>query len=513
MKPRSTAARHDREASPSSVPAGPASGALLAGLLAVAALLLHPRPGPAQRDDPGERLDLRPCSVGGVAGELRCGTFAVSEDRDGDGDRVIDLAVTVLEATGPDPAPAPLVYLVGGPGAAATGVDAAFENLPGLRKRRDVVLVDQRGTGDSNRLDCDLMWGGPEASFTEEFLPVERVRSCRRELAERADLTRYSTPAAADDLDELRRALGYGEVDLWGGSYGTRAALVYLRRHGEHVRSVILAGPDLSHRYGSAPMALAAERALGRLAARCREDEECGARHPDLRSEVGAVLRRLERDPAGVRVPAPDGDTVRLEIGRHEFAEGLRYLMYGSETAARIPALVERAGRGDLTRFASLLLRVRSSLARQAADGMYLSVDCAEVVPRIDSADLARADTASFLRGERARQRIRACAGWPRADLPADYRDPVGSGVPALVLAGGLDPTIPGGWARTVTRWLQNSRRVVFPGRGHELGPSSADGCMRRVVTSFLEEPAPERLDASCARDRKPLDFPSPGGG
>jgi len=287
---------------------------------------------------------------------------------------------------------------------------------------------------------------------------------------------------------------------------------VYLRRHGEHVRSAILAGPDLSFRYGSAAVALTSERALDRLASRCRSDASCGERHPDLRAEVDTVLDRLEGDPAAVRVPSPAGDTVRMEVGRHDFAEGLRYLMYGADAAAGIPGLVERARSGDFRRFGAILLRIRASLTGQAADGMYLSVDCAEVVPRIDSADLVRVDSASFLRGERARQRIRACAEWPRADLPAGFHGPVGGRTPTLVLAGGLDPTIPVGWTRTVTRWLRNSRRVVFPNRGHELGPNSADACMRDIVTGFLADPAPGRLDTSCTRDPEPLDFPSPDG-
>ena len=486
---------------------------LLPALLAAASIALVPGATRAQESAPADRLRLEPCSVEGVAGEIRCGTFRVPEHRGGERGRTIELAVTILRATGPDPAPAPLVYLVGGPGAAATGVDAAFENLPRLRRRRDVVLMDQRGTGDSNRLDCDFTWGGAEASHTEAFLPVDRVRACREELEERADLGRYTTPAAMDDLDELRQALGYARVDLWGGSYGTRAALVYLRRHGDHVRSMILAGPDLSFRYGSAAVALAAERALQRLAGRCREDPACGSRHPDLRTEVDSVLRRLEGSPAVTRVPSPAGDTVRMEIGRHDFAEGLRYLLYGADAAAGIPGLVERARSGHFRRFGTLLLRIRASLTGQAADGMYLSVDCSEVVPRIDSADLARADEASFLRGERARQRIRACSEWPRAELAPGFHEPVGGRTPTLVLAGGLDPTIPVGWTRTVTRWLRNSRRVVFPNRGHELGPNGADACMRDIVTDFLDTPDPERLDASCAREPEPLEFPSPEGG
>lgn len=488
-------------------------GNLRTALAALLALLGLPGAVPvdAQEATPADRLHLEPCAVEGVAGDLRCGTFRVPENREEPGGRRIELAVTVLPATGAEPEPDPVVYLAGGPGAAATGLDAAFEDLPRLRRSRDVVLLDQRGTGDSNGLDCDLLWGGPEEAHAESFLPVDRVRACREELSRRADLTRYTTPAAADDLDGLRRALGHERINLWGGSYGTRAALVYLRRHGEHARSVLLGGLDLSFVYGSAPWALAAERSLDRLSRRCRERDGCRRRHPDLRTEVDSLLRRLERRPASVRVPVAGGDTVRTEIGRDDFAEGLRYLLYQSRLAVRIPRLVELGREGRFRQFGTLLLRLRSSLSAQAADGLYLSVDCAESVPRIDSAGLARADSASFLRGDRARERIRACAEWPRGELPAGFHAPVRSPTPTLLLVGGLDPTVPTGWTETLSRWLPNSRRVVFPNRGHELGPGGADGCMRRIVTSFLADPSPDRVDAVCARDPKPLDFPSGG--
>lgn len=486
-------------------PLVPASAAVLLCLLAAAPL-------GAQETYPHARLSLDPCTVDGVEGQLRCGTLRVLEDRDEPRGRRLALEVTVLPATGGEPALDPVFYLAGGPGAAATGLDAAFENLPELRRRRDVVLLDQRGTGDSNRLDCDVTWGGPGAAYTEPFLPVERVRACRKRLAPKADLTQYTTPVAADDLDALRWIMGYGEVNLWGGSYGTRAALVYLRRHAEHVRSVILGGPDLSFVYGSAPFALAAEMALERLGGRCRRDAACRSRHFDLAAEVDSLLARLEREPAPVRVVAPTGDTVRMEVGRHDAAEALRYLMYDAGTAARIPGLVERAMAGDLRPLAGLALRIRAQLTGQVADGMYLSVDCAEAVPRIGNGDLARADAESFLGGERARQRIRACGEWPRGELPAGFHEPVRSDVPALVLAGGLDPTIPRAWVDSVTSWLPNSRAAVFPNRGHSLGPASAGPCLRGLITGFLANPEPGELDASCARDSEPIEFPGEEG-
>lgn len=479
---------------------------------AVALAFLAAGPAQAQEAYPHARLSLDPCTVEGVEGDLRCGTLRVLEDRDEPRGRRLALEVTVLPATGPEPALDPVVYLAGGPGAAATGLDAAFENLPELRRRRDVVLVDQRGTGDSNRLDCDLTWGGPAAAYTEPFLPVERVRACRKRLEPRADLTRYTTPVAADDLDALRWIMGYGEVNLWGGSYGTRAALVYLRRHEEHVRSVILGGPDLSYVYGSALFALAAEMALERLGGRCRRAPTCRSEHFDLAAEVDTLLARLEGEPEPVRVVAPTGDTVRMEVGRHDAAEALRYLMYDAGTAVRIPRLVERALGGDVRPLAGLALRIRARLTEQVADGMYLSVDCAEAVPRIGSGDLARADAESFLGGERARQRMRACEAWPRGELPEGFHGPVRSDVPALVLAGGLDPTIPEAWVDTVASWLPESRAVVFPNRGHSLGPNSAGPCLGGLVTDFLESPVPGALDVSCARESEPLDFPTGDG-
>lgn len=508
MTPSRSPARSSRPATAGPPGTVPRRSLTLLGLAA----LLAAGPLPAQEPYPEASLKLDPCAVEGVEGELRCGTLRVPEDRGGPASRRIGLEVTLLPATGPEPALDPVFYLAGGPGAAATGVDAAFEAWSRLREERDVVLVDQRGTGDSNRLDCDLTWGGPGAGYTEDFLPVERVGACRKRLDGRADLRQYTTPIAADDLDALRWMLGYGEINLWGGSYGSRAALVYLRRHGEHVRSAVLAGPDLSFVYGSTPYAHAAEMALERLGGRCRREPACRSRHFDLAAEVDSLLARLERSPERVRVTAPTGDTVRMEVGRHDVAETLRHLLYDTSAAVRIPALVGRALDGDLRPLATLALRLRARLTDQVADGMYLSVDCAEVVPLISSTDVARADAESFLGGERARHRMRACAAWPRAELPAGFHEPVRSRVPALVLAGGLDPTIPAAWVDSVTSWLPNSRPVVFPNRGHSLGPGGADECLRGIVTGFLEDPRPGAVEAACAGDAELLHFPSEGG-
>ena len=180
-------------------------------------------------------LRLKPCEDPKLTQPAKCGTFTVWENRAAKAGRTIDLNVVLLQATGSDRKPDPVVFLSGGPGEAAASAAQYFASEP-TRATRDIVLVDARGTGRSNGLHCVI----PDDSPLPEFLPTLNLpimRACRPELEKRADLRYYLTPYAMDDLDDLRAALGYDRINLDAGSYGTRAALVYIRQHGHHVRS------------------------------------------------------------------------------------------------------------------------------------------------------------------------------------------------------------------------------------------------------------------------------------
>jgi pimeloyl-ACP methyl ester carboxylesterase len=246
---------------------------------------------------------LHPCAAEGP-NDAWCGTFTVFEDRQAGSGRQIPLHIVVLPSLSDQGRAAPLVFLAGGPGQGAAVmaelVGAAFARV---RRHRDIVLVDQRGTGRSHPLDCPAGDDSLSAAFANEDEVLRLLEACLATLD--ADVRFYTTSLAMDDLDDVRRHLGYEQINLYGGSYGTRAALVYLRRHGAHVRSVVLDGAAPTDMRLPLFSARDAERALGALLTDCDADEACRSAHPGLSGRVRALIARLDNHPARVRLIHP----------------------------------------------------------------------------------------------------------------------------------------------------------------------------------------------------------------
>jgi pimeloyl-ACP methyl ester carboxylesterase len=256
-------------------------------LLAVGAAVLWNGPRDRMKTVQGQgTLHLQPCSPGSYAKGALCGTYEVWEDRKAETGRKIGLNVVVLPARGANRAGDPVFWLEGGPGAAAT--DSARDEAGGLfravRETRDLVFVDQRGTGGSNGLQCSF---NDDPSQLRDFLgalfPREKVRACRERLEQRANLRLYTTPVAMDDLDEVREALGYDKINLAGASYGTFAAQIYMRQHPEHVRSAFLVGVATPNIKQPLLFPRAAQLALDEVFKDCAADQDCHANFPGLR--------------------------------------------------------------------------------------------------------------------------------------------------------------------------------------------------------------------------------------
>ncbi len=337
--------------------------------------------------------------------------------------------VVVLPALDPDKKEEPLFDLAGGPGAASTE-GASFYAGEGkeYRRHRDVVLVDQRGTGESNGLKPAPRRKRPQ-DFLTEMYPVDYVKRLRQTLESRADLTQYTTSIAMDDLDDVRRWLGYERIHLFGLSYGTRAALVYLRQHPDRVRTVTLMG--VAPTYLEMPLyhAQAAARAMELLLKECETDAQCHEAFPQIRQDWQSVLALLGRDPDRVQYSPPDKSApVTVEIQRDVFAEKVRTMMYAEDKARRIPFMVHRAATGDFAPF--LQEAIKPGIPDFIADGMYLSVTCAEDVPFIDQAEAAKLNADNPFGNYRVFQQTRACGLWPRGHIPPDFQEPVSSTVP-----------------------------------------------------------------------------------
>jgi pimeloyl-ACP methyl ester carboxylesterase len=461
-------------------------------------------------------LKTKPCSVRGVRGPARCGTLQVWENREARKGRRIGIHFVVLPASAPGPAKEAVAFLSGGPGEAAT--DAAPDlaiRLASVRKTRDLLFMDQRGTGGSNPLPCKSAKPASLQSYLTEFYTPADVARCAQALRARADVTQYGSGPAMDDLEELRAALGYDQLDLFGASYGTRAALVYLRRHPGHVRAILM--------HGSAPTDLRypltvphdAQLALEGVFADCARDPGCHAAFPDPAADLQQSLRKLEAGP--VRVPVLDPASGRMTavlLARDRYTEALRALAYDAGSASLIPAVIHRAAAGDFGPAAEEELAWRRSVEADSR-GVHLAVTCAEDVDFIEPPEAAAAAQGSFMGPWRAADQRAACAVWPHRKLDRSFLDPVRSELPLLVMNGEYDPATARYHAERLLHGFPNGRLVVIPGGGHGMGGlAGVKACYDAIVSQFLRTADAKTVDAACMAQVHRTPFPTafPGG-
>ena len=436
-------------------------------------------------------VPLRPCNVQGVA--ARCGTFSVPENRAIVGGRTIALRVVVLPATVRRTSRDPFVYLAGGPGAAATQSAAAVASIwYSLRRSRDVLLVDQRGTGGSSAMAC----APPAAEISTVAALSAYVRSCTAALP--GDASQYGTAAAMDDLEAVRKALGYGRLDLYGISYGATAAQVFLRRHPASVRTVVLDGATLLDVPFMARFASNGERALDLIAARCAEQALCARSFPTWRTDLLPLLALMRAAPVTLEVGG-----VPVVVDDVTLASLLQNMTRTDDTAASIPLLVSRAAAGDFSTLAASL----TPPAPPDLHVMHWSVVCNEPWWGDDPAAVTADAKGTYLESSVAAglendQAI--CAGFPRRPEPPSDWARVRSSAPLLALVGGADPQDPIGNIAGLREAMPNARMVVAQGMGHGVGQF---GCLPELVARFVARASAKALDTSCARKIAPRPF------
>jgi pimeloyl-ACP methyl ester carboxylesterase len=458
---------------------------------------------------PVRSLALSPCRLKGSAYQAQCGTLRVPEDRARPAGRQIELRVAVVPALAREPEADPLFLLAGGPGQAATEamgpILGAFERV---HRSRDLVLVDQRGTGASHPLRCDLT--DPSAPLAERLsgdaMRESKFRNCLAGYD--ADPRFYTTSIAMQDLDAVRVALGYGQINLWGGSYGTRAALIYLREHGPQVRVAVLDGV--------APLALKlpvtfaadAQRSMNLLFQHCAAEKSCNAAFPALDRQFGDLLDSLAKHPARAHVQDPlTGAPADVSITRDVFAAGLRGVLYQQDFASLAPLIVGRAAKGDFAPFVAATAGLDQGFAHTMSFGMMFSVVCAEDLPGTTPEEVEEAARGTFLGPRLALDFLKVCSFWPRGAVPDHFRDPVRSDKPVLLLSGELDPATPPRWAELAARTLPGSVHLIVPGVGHG---ATAEGCVPQLIAEAIQKGAVQGLDASCLKPlRRPPFFVS----
>jgi pimeloyl-ACP methyl ester carboxylesterase len=447
-------------------------------------------------DAPRRTIALSECRLPKMALAAQCGTLEVPENRDQPDGRKIGLAVAILPANTLNPKPDPLFILAGGPGQAATYLGPFAAQMTGVRKDRDIVLVDQRGTGRSSPLICTAFKPDDSPESALELDPVPRAAACAKELAAQGvDAAQYTTAAWIADLDAVRAALGYVRINLWGGSYGTRAALEYLRRHPDRVRSVVLDGVAPPSMRVALDVWPSRDVALSAVLDACAQSPACHAAHPDLAATLATIRDRL--GPAGRDVTLIDPRTGESTTHRFTFDHvigALQPLTYVPELQALLPEIIGRTAAGDYGPLYAVAMQVTGNLALQMNAALHYSVTCAEDVPRVSAADAkgALAGVRSRTLAERA---LAVCAVWPKGVAPADATTPVKSDIPVLILSGGLDPVTPPAGGAEVARTLANSRHIIARGYGHIV---SAHACGPRLIAAFIADPTFAQLPAPC---------------
>jgi len=433
-------------------------------------------------------------STGNV--QAQCATFEVPEDRAHPGGRTIRLNLAWLPATEEGSATDdPVFFLAGGPGQSAVQVwpqlDPAFKEV---RKQRHIVLVDQRGTGGSNLLDCPPEGDDPQTSATPDAAAIaDFARGCAGQVADRADPRFYTTTDAIADLDAVREAIGAQKINLVGGSYGTRVAQQYAGRFPQHVRSIVLDGVAPNDLVVGGEFAHTFEDALELQSAQCRQLPACARRFPqDARGQLDTLVARLRQAPAEVEYRDPASGESRTGTVSADTVTGLAFMFsYMPQTASLLPLVLDEANQGRYAPLMSLHELMGRNMGGSMARGMQWSVICAEDADRYEEGGAE----GTLLGSDVARMFFAACATWPHGGRPDDFTAPLKSDAPVLLLSGEFDPVTPPRYAERVLQTLPNGRHLVLRGQAH--GTLSL-GCMPRLLGQFLESTDAKALDAGC---------------
>jgi len=476
-------------------------------LLAGCCLALVLNPDIARGSEKSSQLEMKTCQLTlpgtPLTAAAECGWFEVAENPAQPEGRKIKLRVARVPAQERHVEPDPLILFAGGPGQAAS--EAWLIVAPALKKvnkNRDILLIDQRGTGQSNALRCPQL--GLTESLAEDWDQLKKhTQECLSSL--HGDPRFYTTTIAMQDYDKVRAALGYEKLNLFGVSYGTRAAQVYLRLFPDHVRTVVLDSVTPQDLALGTEHAQKLDQALQRILGACEKDKDCNTAYPQVTQDLHSLIETLNHSPVRITVDHPlTGQPVSLTFDRQVLASAIRFLTYSAATQALLPLLIhEAATTGHYQRLASQLLITAGSMTNSIAQGMELSVVCSEDFPLFPKQPgEGDAPDPGSLMGEDMLQATRIqCGIWPRGEVPADFHRPVVSDKPALLLSGELDPVTPPEYAERVKAHFSHSLHLTARGQGHSV---SSSACVGRVISDFVIAGDYDKLDTSCLEQMMP---------
>lgn len=446
-----------------------------------------------------QSLPLEDCRISAGPGypgiKARCGTLLRPENPADPESPSITLRVAVVPALNLNPRPDPVVPLAGGPGQSAVQFYAAYAAaFEPVRRHRDILLVDQRGTGESSPMDCpvddDIIEGNYSAEVTIAF-----TTACLDQLPH--DPRYFTTSVAVTDLEAVREALGYPVLNLYGISYGTRVAQHFGRRYPDSTRSIVLDGVVPPQLPLGPEIATESQAALDKILQRCDKDEACREQFPGIDDAFAALVGQLREKPVLVNTPDPNtGRFLEVSFGSAEFATAIRLLAYHPSSIALLPLLIHEASKGNFVPLAAQYQMTVVSIEDSLALGMHNAVMCTEDAPFFDKTTIDYDGLAASYMGTTQLKAIEAiCSVWPDGPIDAEFKAPLTTDIPVLLLSGDADPITPPRYAELAAVDLGNALHLVGTDQGHG---QLAVGCTRRLVAKFIDAADPGAVDAGC---------------
>lgn len=440
------------------------------------------------------------CYVDGFETPVRCVSISVPLDYAVPSGETIKVTAAIAPSTTARPAPDPLFVFAGGPGQAATGMgswlDSAFRPA---RRERDIVLFDVRGTGLSGALDCPFSLAA-ERDSAGAF--KRDAAACAAKVGVKAVF--YSSREIVEDIERFRAALGYPQINLWGGSFGTRVAQHCTRRYGARVRAAVLdaATPVDDSIFVSAPRY--GQAALERMFDDCAKETACAAAFPNLRADFDAILQRAEVAPIDAEIADPrTGRVQRIAIDRDGVAGYVRGALYAGFTRSVAPYAIAQGARGNFAPLAALGSMTDEWSVETMSFGSMLGILCGEDQVRAlteKSAD----HSFGFMRDSYIRFFAGACTVWPHRALPPEMFRAFRSNVPAMAISGAADPVTPPSTGEGALKMFGARVHVVIPNGFHT---NSSSKCIADLIGAFLHDPATGGRDHACVAKIAPPRF------
>ncbi len=458
-----------------------------------------------------ETVEFQPCELSapssGFKTRANCAIFELAENPDEPDLAKIPVHVARISATLPNKKADPLLFIAGGPGQSASeswpAIQGAFRTIS---KYRDVYLIDQRGTGRSNKLSCPAAEEQSQILVFDADATAETSRECLTQLP--GDPRFYTTSIAVGELDTIRQRLEIEQWNIYGVSYGTRVALHYLRRFPQHVRTLTLdaavppgvaLGPDLS---------INAEVAFQQMLERCANDAACDEAYPDLGPGVRDLLVKLREKPQDIRFENFSTGTLEtLKVNDNHLALTMRMLSYSSHGVSILPnMLFEAYAKDNFAPFARQADMQSKNLGQSLASGMHNAVICTEDQPLIKQlSNEQKQKLADTYLGITPLEALEAnCRDWPAGVLDKDFHEPVKSDKPILILSGSADPVTPPAYGERLTEHMPNALHIVNPFQGHM---QIALGCGPTVVANFINRGNTKDVDYGCLERLRPEPF------